>query len=191
MSSGEGGCQHQKDTKGEVSKNKTLHPLQALLVPEAGAKVLGAACGARDLAGSPESGAGCPSSLPPPAGAARQPSPLPQHCSLRPPAPVGGRSRRSPGTGWGGERGRRAGDPRCPAPAGGCQPGAEGSAPPVSPRHRLTPCGALPPASSRSPSPSSWASPAVGRARRLGWSRGPGRRRGYGAAGLPWGRRAR
>lgn len=75
MSSGEGGCQHQKDTKGEVSKNKTLHPLQALLVPEAGAKVLGAARGARDLAGSPESGAGRPSLLPPPAGAPGSPLP--------------------------------------------------------------------------------------------------------------------
>lgn len=46
-------------------------------------------------------------------------SPLPGSALLSaPPAPVGGRSRRSPGTGWGGERGRRAGGPRCPAPAG-------------------------------------------------------------------------
>lgn len=40
-----------KTQKGEVSKNKTLHPLQALAVPEAGAKVLGAACGTPELAG--------------------------------------------------------------------------------------------------------------------------------------------
>lgn len=191
MSSGEGGCQHQKDTKGEVSKNKTLHPLQALPVPEAGAKVLGAACGARDLAGSPESGADRPSPLRPPAGAAQEPSPLPQRCSLRPrprwaAGPVGVPERDGAVS-----EGRRAGGPRCPAPAGGCQPGSERSAPPVSPRHRLTPCGALPPASSRSPSPSSWASPAVGRTQRLGWSLEPGERRGYGAGGLPWGRWAR
>lgn len=69
-----------KTQKGEVSKNKTLRPLQALPVPEAGAKVLGAVCRVRELAGSPTSGAGrLPPSLPP-AGAAQLSLP----CCLRP-----------------------------------------------------------------------------------------------------------